>query len=118
MSDVMLKTHLICTGVREEYFVKWCGKLIDAHPLLKNGLPVFIIISADGRTELNTIDIQTIEKYAKYACHPRGRSSTTFDCVRIYLLEEDGSERLMGKVFQNHIKQYQQMFDRFEYVGN
>ena len=47
MSTVMLKTHLICTDVHEEYFVKWCGKLKDAKPLLKNGLPIFIIFSTN-----------------------------------------------------------------------
>ena len=116
MSTVSLKTHLICTGIKEEYYVKWCGRLIDARPQLKNGLPIFIIIGTDGRIELNTIDIPTIEKCAKHLCHPRGRAAITSDCARIYLLEEDGSERLMGKVFQNHIKQYQQMYDKFEYI--
>ena len=30
--------------------------------------------------------------------------------------EENGEETLMGKVFHNHVKQYQQMYDRFEYI--
>lgn len=112
----MLKTHLICTDVHEEYFVKWCGKLIDSHPQLKNGLPIFIVVGADGRSELNTIDIELIEKCARTLSHPRGKESFTTDCARIYLLEEDGTERLMGKVIHNHIKKYQQMYDKFEYV--
>ena len=116
MSTVMLKTHLICTDVHDEYFVKWCGKLKDAKPLLKNGLPIFIIVGADGRMELNTIDIKEIERCAKNLCHPRGRESITSDCARIYLLEEDDNERLMGKVFQTHVKQYQQMYDKFECI--
>lgn len=116
MQEVMLKTHLICSDVHEEYFVKWCGKLMDAQPLLKNDLPIFIVVGSDGRMELNTIDIKMIEKCAKSLSHPRGREAITSDCARIYLLEEDGSERLMGKVFHNHVKQYQQMFDRFEYI--
>ena len=102
--------------MHEEYFVKWCGKLADAKPQFKNGLPIFIIVGTDGRVELNTIDINTIEKCAKRLCHPHGRASITSDCSYIYLLEEDGNERLMGKVIQNHIKQYQQMFDKFEYI--
>lgn len=117
MSVVSLKTHLICTGVNEEYFVKWCGKLIDTRPRLKNGLPIFIVVGTDGRVELNTIDIATIEKCAKYMSHPRGRESFTSDCARIYLLEENDNERLMGKVFHNHIKKYQQMFDKFESIN-
>ena len=116
MQEVMLKTHLICSDVHEEYFVKWCGKLMDAQPLLKNDLPIFIVVGSNGRMELNTIDIKMIEKCAKSLCHPRGREAITSDCARIYLLEEDGNERLMGKVFHNHVKQYQQMFDRFEYI--
>ena len=116
MSEVMLKTHLICTKVNDEYFVKWCGKMKDARPLLKNDLPIFILVGANGRMELNTIDIKQIEQCAKNLSHPRGRESFTSDCARIYLLEEDETERLMGKVFHNHVKQYQQMFDKFEYI--
>ena len=115
MQEVMLKTHLICTDVHEEYSVKWCGKLIDAKPQLKNDLPIFVLVGTNGRMELNTIDIEFIEHTAKRLSHPRGRESVTSDCVHIYLLEEDGTERLMGKVFHNHVKQYQQMYDRFDF---
>ena len=113
MQEVKLKTHLICTDVHEEYSIKWCGKLMDAKPLLKNDLPIFIIVGSDGRMELNTIDIKMLEKCAKSLSHPHGRESITSDCAHIYLLEENGNERLMGKVFHNHIKQYQQMYDTF-----
>jgi len=116
MSEVMLKTHLITTDVHEEYFVKWCGKFSDIKPALKNDLPIFIIVASGGRMELNTIDIKTIEKCAKSLCRPRGREAITTDCARIYILEEDESETLMGKVFHNHVKQYQQMFDKFQYI--
>ena len=116
MAEVMLKTHLIVTDVHEEYFVKWCGKLANVKPLLKNDLPIFIIIGTDGRMELNTIDIQTIEKCAKSLCHPRGKGAITTDCARIYILEEDETETLMGKVFHNHVIQYQQMYDKFKYI--
>ena len=112
----MLKTHLICTEITDEYFVKWCGKFSDVKPVLKNNLPIFIIVAGGGRMELNTIDIKAIEKCAKNLCRPRGREAITTDCARIYILEEDESETLMGKVFHNHVKQYQQMFDRFEYI--
>jgi len=116
MSEVMLKTHLIVTDVHEEYFVRWCGKLTDVKPLLKNDLPIFIIVGSDGRMELNTINIKTIERCAKSLSHPRGKQAITSDSVRIYILEENGNEKLMGKVFHNHVKQYQQMYDRFEYI--
>ena len=116
MSEVMLKTHLIVTDVHEEYFVKWCGKIVDVQPLLKNDLPVFVVVGSDGRIELNTIDIKSIERCAKSLSHPRGREAITSDCARIYIVEKDGTETLMGKVFHNHVKQYQQMYDRFEYI--
>ena len=116
MSEVMLKTHLIVTDVHEEYLVKWCGKIVDVQPLLKNDLPVFVVVGSDGRIELNTIDIKSIERCAKSLSHPRGREAITSDCARIYIVEEDGTETLMGKVFHNHVKQYQQMYDRFEYI--
>ena len=41
----MIKTHLIVTGQWEEYDVKWCGRLIDTNPVLKNGMPTFVIIT-------------------------------------------------------------------------
>lgn len=116
MQEIMLKTHLIVTDVHEEYTIKWCGKLKDAKPFIKNGLPVFIIVGSRGRVELNTIDIKYIEQTAKNLSHPRGRESITSDSVHIYLLEEDENEKLMGKVFHNHVKQYQQMYDKFEYI--
>jgi len=116
MQEVMLKTHLIVSDVHEEYFVKWCGKLVDVEPQLKNGMPIFVIVGSDGRIELNTIDIKTIERCAKSLSHPRGKEAITSDCTRIYILEENGAETLMGKVFHNHVKQYQQMFDKFEYI--
>ena len=114
MEEVKLKTHLIVTDVHEEYTVKWCGKLIDTKPALKNGLPIFIIVGAEGRVELNTINIKQIEDCAKRLTHPRGRQSITTDTSYIYLQEEDGTETLMGRVIHKHVKQYQQMYDRFE----
>ena len=116
MQEIMLKTHLIVSDVHEEYSVKWCGKLADVKPLLKNDLPVFVIVGTDGRMELNTIDIKMLEKCAKSLSHPHGREAITSDCARIYIIEEDGTETLMGKVFHTHVKQYQQMYDKFIYL--
>ena len=114
--EVELKTHLIVTDVHEEYFVKWCGKLIDVKPLLKNGLPIFVLIGNQGRLELNTIDIQYIEKCAKKFCRAHGREAITSDVVDIYILDEDENQHLMAHVLHNHVKQYQQMYDKFEYI--
>lgn len=49
MQEVMLKTHLIVTDVHEEYFIEWTGSIANAKPKLKNNLPIFIIISPQGR---------------------------------------------------------------------
>jgi len=115
--EVKLKTHLIITDINDEYFVKWCGKLLDAKPLLKNGLPIFTIVGSCGRVELNTIDITLIERCAKRLSHPRGRSAFTTDSTCIYLQEEDGTEKLMGTVLHNRIKKYQPMYDPFEKIN-
>lgn len=115
MPEVMLKTHLIVTDMHDEYKVKWTGKMKDAKPFIKNGLPVFILVGSEGRLELNTIDIDYIEKCAKNLSHPRGKQAITSDSVYIYLLEENENEKLMGVLLHDHVKQYQQMYDRFEY---
>ena len=114
MQEIKLKTHLIVTDVHEEYHIKWTGHLKDTRPYLKNGLPVFIIVGADGRMELNTIDMQLIEHCAKNLTHPRGRGAFSTDSAYIYILEEDEKETLMGTVIHDHIKQYQQMYDTFK----
>lgn len=111
MQEVMVKTHLIVTDVHEEYFVKWSGKIVNTKPLLKDGMPVFVIIGSEARVELNTIDIQRVEECAKRLTHPRGRQAVTSDTAWIYIKEEDGKETYMGRVIHNHVKQYQQMYD-------
>ena len=116
MQEVMIKTHLIVTDVHEEYKIEWCGKIADTKPLLKNGMPVFIIISSEERVEMNTIDIKSIENCAKRITHPHGRKAITTDIARIYLKEEDGHEEFMGRVIHNHVKKYQQMYDRFNKI--
>ena len=113
MQEVMLKTHLIVSDVHEEYIVDWCGKIADAKPLFKNNMPVFVIISSEARMELNTIDIKSIEENAKRITRPRGRQAITTDIARIYIKEENGAEKFLGRVIHNHVKQYQQMFDPF-----
>lgn len=113
MQEVKLKTHLIVTDVHEEYFVNWCGKLYDSKPELKNGLPIFILVGTEGRIELNTIDIALIEKCAKRLTRPKGKQAFTSDTSHIYLLEEDGNQKLMATVTHNHIKKFAPMYDSF-----
>ena len=48
MEEILLKTHLIITDIHDEYHMNWCGKIAEAKPLLKDGLPVFVIIGSRG----------------------------------------------------------------------
>jgi hypothetical protein len=116
MSEVMLKTHLIVTDVHEEYKVKWCGSIAHCKPMVKNFAPIFVIVSSVSRIEMNTTDIKRVEEVAKKVTRPRGRQAVTTDVAWIYILEEDGKQKLLGTVTHNHVKQYQQMYDRFEKV--
>lgn len=114
MQEVMLKTHLIVSDVHEEYYVKWTDSIANAKPMFKNDLPIFVIVGNESRVELNTLDIKRIEECAKHITHPHGREGVTTAIARIYIKEEDGTEKFIGKVIHNHVKKYQQMYDRFE----
>lgn len=116
MHEVKVKTHLIVTDVHEEYFVDWFGSIAEAKPIFKNNMPIFVLISSQTRLELNTIDIHRIEECAKRITRPRGRKSVTTDVTRIFIKEEDGQEKLIGKVIHNHVKQYNQMFDTVQKI--
>ncbi len=116
MQEVMLKTHLIVANVRDEYSIDWCGRIVDTKPFLRNGLPVFIIIGSESRMELNTIDIKLIEESAKRLTYPKGREAVTVDVARIYIREENGKETFLGRVVHKHIKEYRQMYDKFERI--
>jgi hypothetical protein len=106
-----VKTHLIVTDQYEDYKVKWCGRLLDADPKLKNGLPIFIITTNSGRMELNTLDLVEVERQAKKFTYPRGRGSITTDKGFIYIKENNGNEKLLGVVIHNHIRKYAPMYD-------
>ena len=75
MEEISIKTHLIITDIHDEYHMNWCGKIAESKPLLKDGLPLFIIIGTRGRIELNTIDMKRIEHTAKLLTRPKGRSA-------------------------------------------
>lgn len=116
MTEVMIKTHLIVTDIHEDYSMNWCGKVLDTKPKIKNGKPIFVVIGSRGRMELNTADMQRIEKCAKLLTHPRGRQATTVDSSRVYIIEEDGRETLMGVLTHKHIKSYAPMYDSFKEI--
>ena len=115
MQEVLVKTHLIITDIHNEYHMNWCGKLIDAKPVLKNGLPVFVIVGSRGRIELNTIDMDQLEKTAKLLTQPKGRSAVSTDKARIFIKEVDGNEMLIGVLTHNNIKTFAPMYDKVGY---
>ena len=112
MEEVLIKSHLIVTDVHEEYHIDWCGKILDAKPKFKNGRPIFIVVGGNGRMELNTTDMARIEKCAKLCTKPKGREAVTTDTARIYIVEEDDNEKLMGILTHNHVKSFAPMYDK------
>ena len=116
MEEALVKTHLIITDIHDEYEMNWCGKIADAKPMLKYGLPVFVIIGARGRIEINTIDMKWIEHNAKLLTHPKGRSAVSTDTSRIYIKEIDGNEMLLGVMTHKNVKTFAPMFDKVGYI--
>ena len=110
-----VKTHLIITDIHDEFDINWCGRIIDSKPLIKNNKPIFIIVGKEGRIELNTIDMQELEKWGKRLTKPTGREGKTVDQSHIYLKEENGNEKLVCVITHYHIKKYAPMFDEVDY---
>lgn len=115
MKEVRIKTHLIITDIHDNYEIKWIGKILDTKPKIKNGKPVFIVVSSGGRVELNTADMTRIEKCAKRLTRPKGHSAITSDSARIFIQEVDGNEKLMGVLIHHHIKNFAPMYDKVGY---
>lgn len=112
MQEIMVKTHLIITDIHNEYYMKWCGKILDAKPLFNEcGLPTFVIVGTEGRVVTNTTNMKHLEECAKKLTHPKGRSAVTSDSARIYIKEVDGNEKLLGVLFHNKVKTFAPMFD-------
>lgn len=112
---VKINTHPIVVGAHEEYSINWCGRIMDTHPRMENGMPVFFVRGSEGSIELNTIDMKTVERIARKLTNPCGRESVTADKAYIYIVEEDGNRVLLGDVTHRHVKEYRQMYDKFEY---
>jgi hypothetical protein len=116
MEQVLVKTHLIITDIHDEYHMNWCGKIAKANPELKDGKPIFIIIGSKGRMELNTIDINQLERNAKLMTHPKGRSAISKDVSRIYIKEIDGNEMLLGILTHKRVKSFAPMYDKIGFA--
>ena len=94
--------------------MNWCGKILNTKPIVKDGKPIFVIIGTRGRMEVNTLDIERLEKCAKLLTEPGGRSAITTDIARIYILEENDKQTLMGVLTHNHVKTFVPMYDKIE----
>lgn len=112
IEEKFIKTHLIVTDVHEEYHINWCGKVLDCKPQFKNNKPIFVVVGGGGRIELNTTDMTRVEHCAKLCTQPKGRQAITTDTARIFIVEEDGNEKLLGVLTHNHVKTYAPMYDK------
>lgn len=115
MEEIKIKTHLVVQSIHEEYHLRWVGKIRDTKPKFKNGKPIFAIVGGGGRIELNTTDMSRIEKTAKLCTRPRGRSAVTTDSARIYIIEENDNEKLLGILTHDHVKEFAPMMDTVYY---
>ena len=115
MEEVLIKTHLIISDIHSEYDINWCGKIKDTKPKFKNGKPIFVIVGGGKRMELNTTDMTSIEHSAKRITCPQGRKAVATDIARIYIKEEDDSEKLLGVVTHNRVKTFSPMYDAVGY---
>ena len=116
MEEILLKTHLIITDIHDEYHMNWCGKIAESQPLLKDGLPLFIIIGTRGRIELSTLDMKRLERCAKSLTYPKGRSAVTVDTSRIYIKEVNGNDFLLGVMTHKNIKTFAPMHDKVGFI--
>lgn len=112
MEEVLMKTHLIVTDIKDEYSIKWVDSIINTKPKFKNNMLVFQVRGGNGRCEVNTMDIKLVEKMAKKMSRPRGKQAVTSDEVRISIEEENGNEKLLGILTHNHIKKFAPMYDK------
>ena len=116
MEEVAVKTHLIITDIHEEYHMNWCGKLFDAKPALnENGMPTFVIIGSQSRMEINTIDINYLERCAKKLTSPKGRGAISVDKAYVYIKEVGGNEKLLGILTHKRVKTFAPMYDKVGY---
>jgi hypothetical protein len=96
--------------------MNWCGKIADVDPMIRDGLPVFTIVSSRARVEMNTLDIRLLERTAKRLTNPTGRSAVNVDTSRIYIKDINGNEILMGYLVHKNIKTFSPMYDKVGYI--
>lgn len=106
------KPHFVVKDIQDDYHTNWCGKIIDSKPILKDGKPIFVIIGSQRRLELNTVDLNYVEKSAKKMTCPKGRQAVTMDSARIYIKEESGNEMLLGVVSHVRTKTFMPVYGK------
>lgn len=106
------KPHFVVKDIQDDYRINWCGKIVDANPVIKNNNPIFVLIGSQNRLELNTIDFAYIEKCAKRMTHPKGRQAVTSDSVRIYIKEVSGNEMLLGVLSHTRTKTFMPVYGK------
>ena len=104
---VMVNTRFICIDSQDEYYMKWHRKIIDTNPVFnKNGKLSFAIVGNQSRMEIDTLDMNYLEKCAKLMTRPKGRSAISADKAYIYIKEIDGKETMLGVLTHNRIKTF------------
>lgn len=116
IEEVSVKTHLIITDIHDEYHMRWCGRIADAKPVLKNGMPIFVVVGTGGRMEINTVNMTRLERAAKLLTRPKGRSAVSIDSSRVYIKEIDGNEMLLGVLTHENIKTFAPMYDKVGFI--
>lgn len=116
LSEIKIRSHLIITDIHDEYHMKWCGKILDANPAFdEKGRPIFAIIGSSNRINVSTTDMKHLEKCAKTLTNPKGRSAIATDSARIYIVEQNGNEKLLGILIHNRVKKFSPMYDKVGY---
>ena len=112
--QVLEKTKFIVLDTQDDFHTKWCGRIIDSDPIIKNNKPIFVIVSGRCRLELNTNDMNYVERMAKKATCPKGRQAITSDSARIYIKEKSNNEMLLGVIFHIKTKTFAPIQDKEE----
>lgn len=110
--QVIDKTKFIVLDVQDEFYTKWCGRMIDSKPVFENDKPIFIIVGSHCRLELNTFDIKYVEKMARKITCPKGRQAVTSDSARIYIKEDSDNEMLLAVVFHTRAKTFAPVIEK------
>ena len=113
MQEALVKTHLIIKDIHDEYHMNWCGKIAGTNPAFnEHGKPMFAIVGSDRRINVATMDMKHLEKCAKSLTSPKGRSAVASDEARIYIVEQNGNEKLLGVFTHKRVKTFAPMYDK------